>query len=471
MSKQPSVKTIKRLFALSRNVCAYPGCPSVLVDAAGVVTGKVCHIRAQNPEGPRYDPTQTDDERHGFANLVLMCDPHHKRIDERWQDYPVDRLIEIKHAHETSKGPEPSDAVAEELLRNSGFTGDVTQSAGDHGVNVAAAGGSLVVVQAGLSYEDVRQVALDVYRTNALELRGTAEAVARERADRLVTDFLGALRKQSPTPPTTLADPDMQSALFEAQRTAARTGDQNVAEVLVGLLVDRANQPLRDLKQIVLTEAVETVGRLTPAQFDALTLVFILKYTRDFGVRDVASLAAYFQRTVTPFLAAAATTRASFQHLEYAGCATIGIGAVNLWDALGKTYPHCFIGPVPVSEVEAAKTGGSIDRLVAIGLFTREGETQLRLCPVFDKEAAVKFPELGLDPASVDRLWAGFRGKANSTEVAAVVRGVYPAASDLEAWWKEHPAHLQLTSVGIAVAHANLRRRGLEGFDLGMWIN
>ena len=60
----PSQATIKRLFAHSGNRCAFPRCMEVLVEE-GTVVGKVCHIKAANPKGPRYDPQQTTAERHG----------------------------------------------------------------------------------------------------------------------------------------------------------------------------------------------------------------------------------------------------------------------------------------------------------------------------------------------------------------------------------------------------------------------
>ena len=65
----PSVPTIKRLFAVSGNQCAFPRCPLPLVDiSSGKVTGRICHIKAQKSGGPRYDPDQTDEEQHD-----LLC--------------------------------------------------------------------------------------------------------------------------------------------------------------------------------------------------------------------------------------------------------------------------------------------------------------------------------------------------------------------------------------------------------------
>ncbi len=39
---EPTEKTIKRLFALSGNICAYPGCSLAIVESVGTVTGEIC---------------------------------------------------------------------------------------------------------------------------------------------------------------------------------------------------------------------------------------------------------------------------------------------------------------------------------------------------------------------------------------------------------------------------------------------
>lgn len=119
---RPSVATVKRLFAVSGNRCAFPGCTIPLVDeASGKVTGRVCHIRAAKVEGPRYDPSQKEVERYDFANLVLLCPIHHDVVDADLNAYSVDRLLQMKATHESghlSSAPLPTQA-ARALIQNS----------------------------------------------------------------------------------------------------------------------------------------------------------------------------------------------------------------------------------------------------------------------------------------------------------------------------------------------------------------
>jgi hypothetical protein len=43
----------------------------------------------------------TEEERDDYENLLLLCKVHHKQIDDQPTSYPVDRLNDMKRAHES----------------------------------------------------------------------------------------------------------------------------------------------------------------------------------------------------------------------------------------------------------------------------------------------------------------------------------------------------------------------------------
>ena len=108
----PSDKTVKKLFALSRNRCAYPKCETPIVHSSGTVVGEVCHIKAQNIGGPRFDAKQSDEARHAFDNLILLCSVHHRVVDDQSATYTVELLAEIKEMHEREGDIELSQEAA-----------------------------------------------------------------------------------------------------------------------------------------------------------------------------------------------------------------------------------------------------------------------------------------------------------------------------------------------------------------------
>jgi hypothetical protein len=91
----PSTATIKRLFAESGNRCTFPKCTSPIVEGKTVV-GKICHIKAREKGGPRFDANQTSADRHDYDNLILLCGKHHDVIDDDPDAYTVERLHKMK---------------------------------------------------------------------------------------------------------------------------------------------------------------------------------------------------------------------------------------------------------------------------------------------------------------------------------------------------------------------------------------
>lgn len=128
----PSLAVVKQLFAHSGNRCAFPKCMNCLIQDNTVI-GEICHIKAARPNGPRYDPEQTPDERHSYGNLILLCANHHKIIDDDPEAYTVERLIKLKEEH-ASRFAAPSDQEAEtgariliaHLVASQGQSGGIT---------------------------------------------------------------------------------------------------------------------------------------------------------------------------------------------------------------------------------------------------------------------------------------------------------------------------------------------------------
>ncbi|MDB5141157.1 MAG: hypothetical protein JWR12_3073 [Mucilaginibacter sp.] len=101
MSRIPlKPSTIKKLFALSGNNCAFPNCKEHMVDRSGVVLGEICHIEAAEELGERYNVNSNNEERRNYENLILMCSKHHK-ITNDVKEYTVGALKKFKVDHES----------------------------------------------------------------------------------------------------------------------------------------------------------------------------------------------------------------------------------------------------------------------------------------------------------------------------------------------------------------------------------
>lgn len=101
--KEPKKNVLRTLALRSGNECAYPDCPAEIVDSENDYVGELAHIEAAEPKGPRFNPEQTDEERRGLDNLMFMCHPHHTKIDNNIEKFPVERLKEFKYNHEKNQ--------------------------------------------------------------------------------------------------------------------------------------------------------------------------------------------------------------------------------------------------------------------------------------------------------------------------------------------------------------------------------
>ncbi len=221
--------------------------------------------------------------------------------------------------------------------------------------------------------------------------------------------------------------------------------------------------------QIVLNEALSASAQLTPGQFDALSLILLLRYTRQLDLQSPDALREYINRLWEPFAASASRGRPSFQHLQYTGCGSAGGVGAPIEESLASRYPWLFsrgftreAAVIAVSDEEALQT-------LLIESFHDARKWQLQ--PVM-KEAFGRLA-MTVGVSNTDTLW-DLQGTAvmQPREVRAFVEGLHPAAKQVFSFWHDTPAKsTSLTSVGVAIAHANVRRKTGERFDLSYWIN
>lgn len=94
-----------RLWGKAAGRCEYEACPERLwldkLTKAEFNTAYIAHIIADSPTGPRGHPVLSHKLRRDISNLMLLCDAHHRLVDEFDVDgHPPERLQEMKRRHE-----------------------------------------------------------------------------------------------------------------------------------------------------------------------------------------------------------------------------------------------------------------------------------------------------------------------------------------------------------------------------------
>lgn len=258
--------------------------------------------------------------------------------------------------------------------------------------------------------------------------------------------------------------------LFSAQRDYARSGDEDLGELLVQLLVDRAKVQDRDLAQIVLNESLGVAPKLTPGQLDWLSLIFVLKYAGFGGVNDLSSLYGAFDTFIRPFLAGASRKESAYQHLEYAGAATHNAVKIEAPVLLTRNYPGLF--RIGLTGLDLEEVGLSEEARSALIVPSRRNPALHQVNAATPGEIDSLCQRFGLGTNEAEKLknLQGRRPVPPAELRAELIAAMSWMAQLFELWDQTPIKNLTLTSVGIALAHANIKKRTGHDFDLSIWI-
>ncbi len=99
-------KDVKILWGKAGGVCSMASCRKKLIETtpdlpSGYdIFGYTCHIVAENPQGPRGESLLTTEQRNRYPNLILLCKTHHEMIDQQSDEWPIEKLHQVKADHE-----------------------------------------------------------------------------------------------------------------------------------------------------------------------------------------------------------------------------------------------------------------------------------------------------------------------------------------------------------------------------------
>jgi hypothetical protein len=99
-----------RLYALSGNRCAFPGCTKAVTHQVApgeqpVTLAQRAHIVAVGRQGPRSREAPLAEDIDAVENLVLFCVEHHRIVDHNPRIFSVEVLAKYKADHEARLAP------------------------------------------------------------------------------------------------------------------------------------------------------------------------------------------------------------------------------------------------------------------------------------------------------------------------------------------------------------------------------
>lgn len=343
------------------------------------------------------------------------------------------------------------------------------QEAGDGSTNLQ---GQSIVINQGISYHDAKEIALDVFKANYIELSKEATLTATNRAEKLTNDFLESLKEKHKESIDSLSEPAMQMALFDAQKAYVATGDEGLEALLVDILVERATEDKRTIKQITLDESLKVAPKLTTEQFDALTVNFILSKTIIHAVVNVKTFTEYLNKYILPFTKSITSDSSCFEHLEYTGCGSIMEASTfhPIEQLMKNNYQALFQKGFTKEEFE--NQVGVIENFseVIMNHFALPDKLQIRAINQNVLENLCTTHKIkDEDKTKLKIIFDNF--SMNNQEIKDKIIEISPEMEKLfELWSSTSINKFKLTTVGIAIAQANLRSKQGIVLDLSIWV-
>lgn len=344
---------------------------------------------------------------------------------------------------------------------------DQNQSSGDNSTNIQA---STVNIH-GVSATEARQIALDVYNSNFMSLAGIAKDIARSRAEEITEEFVNKLQQQNPIGLEQAKDPDFQHALFGVQKEYARCGDKGIGELLIDILIDRSKHPTRDILQIVLNESLTVAPKLTTDQLAALSIIFLFRYTINNEINSLPTYYKYLDLHIKPFANSISNRQVSYQHLEYSGCGAISISSIELPELIRSQYGGIFSKGLDETQFESKQF--IIPRHSPIFSRCINNENNIQVNAINEEAIKTEADNHNIPESEIPKLIAMYNESMMSHEEIRdlTINGAPYMSNVFEIWSKSAMKNITLTSVGIAIGHANVKKDIGEFTNLSIWIN
>ncbi len=343
---------------------------------------------------------------------------------------------------------------------------DQSQKSGDSSFSIQA---KTISITTGITYSEAKEIALDVFKTNFIQLKGEALQLVDARAEELLTSYLEKLQNEKPGAIGAMADPDVQYAIFESQKAYARSGKKELGDLLVDILVERTKRNDEELKKIVLNECIEAAPKLTESQINVLTLRFLICHTQKNDIATISDFHNYFVDYVKPFCNKLTRHISDYQHLNYTGCASISMGSNDLHGILSKTYQGLLTKGFDQKELDSQTLSEDQKKKLIIPCLRDPSKFQLNTRA--EEEFTEKAKEAGLTDGQRDTLLSFNRRVLSTGELDTELIKADPIMQDfISCWRKSQFKSMDLTSVGIAIAVANVKKTIGESIDLSIWI-
>lgn len=357
------------------------------------------------------------------------------------------------------------------------------QKGGDNAKMLQAGGNITQNFFIGASEDEMKKIALEIFESNFYKFANKAQEITLKRAKEFTDITIHRLFQDHPSGFDAASDPDFQYILYSAQRDFARTGDRNVGDILVDLIIERCKNTDRSIRQIICNESLNIVPKLNTDMINILGIVFFFRHfysgvdtnqdrTTQYPKLDEISLPRYFRKYLVPFGAPTYASASCYRHLQTTTCCTLSRQKKdNLLEIIRDHRRGYFQTGFTQKDLDQSGLSKHVyDLLITPCLNDR---SKLQINAASDLELIAKYGPLNLskqDKLAVTYLFSNYVmdhagiSKKLENSCPELIRVIY-------LWLETSLSEVNLTVNGIAIGHAALKRHADNIPDLSYWIN
>ncbi len=335
------------------------------------------------------------------------------------------------------------------------------QNSGDNSTNLQAEN---IVINQGITTTEARDIALDIYKSNFMKLSEEAATIALLRVESFTDKFIKKTFEENVN--DKFQSPGLQYALFNAQRECAKSGDKNIEDILSNILVDRAREDVRGLKQIALEESITIIPKLTDKQMNILTLNYLSNESYFFA-NSINNLKIFLSKWVLPFKEEIEYNSADLKHIEFTGCIN-GISTSSVKGApqnnIRKVYAGLFSKGFTLDEY--TKDLGSDEKYIKLLIKCLHDAEKYQLNAMSTSNLGSLYKDVEYDSDEKKIIMEYFRRNIMTSEEIKLF--FIELEQDIEFIFDLKNTQifkLELTPVGAAIALANFKHK--TGSQLG----
>ena len=303
-------------------------------------------------------------------------------------------------------------------------------------------------------------------------------AIAREIVDARMKDFEDRILRrfvdESISRAEAFKEPDFQYVVWKAQQAYARSGDEDTLDMLVNLIARRSIETDRNRLMPSLNSAVEKSTTLTHNEFAALSLVYYISHTTNLSIKTFCQMIDDLQHVAAPLITDISEEKTSYTYLQSLGCVSISFGFHKLHGAMVAKYPDVLTRGFELKQLHDLLNPEEQDLANRSDLLIPHASQsgRMRISISHKVQFMRSAEEQGISGNISSKMWELFNEcMLTEDEIRENIRPKFPQIDDLFRVWSTTPLQqLDLTSVGMAIAHANLVRLVNVNADLSLWI-